>query len=70
METAKYSVPSINCGHCTKTIEMELSEIEGVSRVRADVDSKSVEVDFNVPATEEMVVTALKEINFPPEVEK
>jgi copper chaperone CopZ len=70
METEKYSVPSINCGHCTMTIEMELGGIEGVSRVKADVDSKIVEVDFIAPANEEMIVTALKEINFPPEVEK
>lgn len=70
METVKYSVPSINCGHCIKTIEMDLIEIEGIIRVKGDVDLKIVDVDFIAPATEEMIVAALKEINYPPEVEK
>lgn len=67
METVNYSVPSIHCGHCVKTIEMELGEVKGVSRVKADLESKTVEVDFSAPASEEMVVVTLKELNYPPE---
>ena len=67
METVKYSVPSIHCGHCVKTIEMELGEIKGVSRVKADLESKSVEVDFSAPASAEMIVATLKELNYSPE---
>ena len=47
METVKYSVPSIHCGHCVKTIEMELGDVKGVSRVKADLDSKTVEIDYS-----------------------
>lgn len=70
METVKYSIPSIHCGHCVKTIEMELGEVNGVSRVKADLDSKTVEVDFAAPASEKLVVATLKEFNYPPEMEK
>jgi copper ion binding protein len=70
METVKYSVPSIHCGHCVKTIEMELGEINGVSRVKADLDSKTVEVDFTAPASEDLVMGTLKELNYPPEMGK
>jgi copper ion binding protein len=70
METVKYSVPSIHCGHCVKTIEMELAEINGVSRVKADLDSKTVEVDFTSPASEDIVKGTLKELNYPPEMSK
>jgi copper chaperone len=70
METVKYSVPSIHCGHCVKTIETELGDIKGVSRVKADFDSKTVEVDFESPAKEEILVATLKEINYPPETGK
>jgi copper chaperone len=70
MKTVKFSVPSIHCGHCVKTIEMELSEIKGVSRVKADFDSKTVEVDYAEPASEEIIIEALKELNYPPEIEK
>ena len=70
METVKYSVPSIHCGHCVKTIEMELGDIKGVASVKADLDSKTVEVDFAAPATEDLVVATLKELNYPPEMSK
>ena len=70
MEKVKYSVPSIHCGHCVKTIEMELSDVKGVTSVKADLDSKTVEVDFAAPATEELVLATLKELNYPPEMSK
>ena len=70
METVMYSVPSIHCGHCVKTIEMELSDVKGVTSVKADLDLKTVEVDFAAPATEELVVATLKELNYPPELSK
>ena len=70
METVKYSVPSIHCGHCVRTIEMELADIKGVASVKADLDSKTVVVDFTPPASKDLVVATLKELNYPPEMEK
>ncbi len=70
METVKYSVPSIHCSHCVKTIEMELADIQGVAGVKADLNSKTVEVEFSAPATEDLVVATLKELNYPPEMGK
>jgi len=70
METVKYSVPSIHCVHCVKTIEMELGDVKGVTSVKADLDSKTVEVEFAAPATQDMVVVTLKELNYPPEMSK
>ena len=67
METVKYSIPSIHCGHCVKTIEMELGEIKGVNRVAADLESKTVEVDFSDPASEEIIMATLRDLNYPPE---
>jgi copper chaperone len=70
MKTVKYSIPSIHCGHCVMTIEMEIGEIKGVSRVKADLVSKTVEVDFDNPASEEIIIATLKELNYPPEIGK
>ncbi len=47
-----YSVPSIHCQHCVHTIKMELSELEGVQNVDADLDSKKVSVTFDNPELE------------------
>jgi len=66
MKTVKYNIPNISCKHCTHTITMELSEIEGVTKVDADLESKSVAVSFEDPATEQDLINTLKEINYPP----
>jgi len=65
MKTVTYTVPNISCNHCTHTISMELSEIEGVSEVDADVQSQLVKVTFEAPATEEQIINTLAEINYP-----
>jgi len=65
MKSVTYSVPNISCKHCTHTISMELSEIEGVSQVEADVQTRLVTVAFDDPATEQQLKDTLAEINYP-----
>ena len=67
MTTVTYSVPAIHCGHCTHTIEMELSELKGIQSVKADQNTKKVEIKFDDPATEEKIKALLAEINYPAE---
>jgi len=66
MTTVTYSVPAISCGHCVHTIQSELSEIQGVSRVQAAQDTKQVMVEFSAPATEAAIRSKLVEIDYPP----
>jgi len=65
MNTVTYTVPNISCKHCTHTITMELSEIEGVTNVEANVQTQLVKVTFDAPATEQIVKDTLAEINYP-----
>jgi copper chaperone CopZ len=65
MTTVTYSIPAIHCHHCTHTIEMEVSELEGVKAVKADMDSRQVQVSFEPPATEDRIKALLAEINYP-----
>lgn len=44
MQTLTYSVPGMHCGHCKQAVEDEISSVEGVSAVEADLDSKLVTV--------------------------
>lgn len=67
MTTVTYSVPTIHCGHCTHTIEMEVGELKGVQSVKAEQDTKKVTVTFNEPASEEKIKALLAEINYPAE---
>jgi copper ion binding protein len=65
MKSETYDVPTISCGHCVNTIQMELSELEGVSKVEASSEKKQVLVEFDDPATSESIKALLREINYP-----
>ncbi len=67
METMTFSVPNISCGHCTRTIENELSEMAGVSSVTGSPEQKTVTVAWDAPASEEAIRATLNEINYPAE---
>ncbi len=65
MNTVTYHVPAIHCGHCVHTIQMELSELEGVQSVKADLNAKQVTIEYSAPATPEKIEQLLAEINYP-----
>ena len=67
MTTVTYTVPAIHCGHCTHTIEMEVSDLQGVQSVKAEQDSKKVTIIFDAPASEDKIKALLAEINYPAE---
>ncbi|MBI5945954.1 MAG: heavy-metal-associated domain-containing protein [Chloroflexi bacterium] len=67
MTTVTYTVPAISCGHCTHTIETELADLQGIQSVKANVETKKVEITFDAPASEESIKALLTEINYPAE---
>ena len=66
MTNVTYDVPNISCGHCVHTIQMELGDLLGVSKVIASQTTRQVTVEFDPPATEEQIEATLTEINYPP----
>lgn len=65
MNTVTYSIPAISCMHCTHTIETELSQIQGVQVVKADVRAKQVVITYDEPADETKIKALLAEIEYP-----
>jgi copper ion binding protein len=65
MEKKTFSIPSISCGHCVNAIKTELNELDGVSGVEGDIEGKSVEVEWDAPATEDSIKNKLTEIHYP-----
>ena len=65
MKQETFSIPNISCGHCTASIENELKELEGVTTVKGDIESRSVDIQWAAPATREQILAMLKEINYP-----
>jgi copper chaperone CopZ len=67
MTSKTVKVPSISCGHCVATIEREVSEMSGVSEVKAEQVSKNVTITWDPEATDWVVIEGLmKEIDHPP----
>ena len=65
MTSVTYSVPSISCGHCVRTIQTSLAQVAGVKSVKADAASKKVDIVFDSPASEDTIKARLSEIKFP-----
>ena len=65
MEKHTFHIPNISCGHCTKAIENELKDLEGVSKIESSITDKTVTVQWQAPATLGKIKDTLKEINYP-----
>ena len=65
MNSVKFEVPGISCGHCVEKIENGLKDVEGVTGVWADSMTRSVEVDYGPPADENLLKERLATINYP-----
>ena len=63
--TVTYSIPNISCNHCVHTVTMEVSDLEGVQSVVADVETQQATIIFEPPASEETIKSLLAEINYP-----
>ena len=61
-QQATYSVPDISCGHCKQAIESEVSTVDGVTSVVADVDTRTVTVEGD--ASESDVAAAIREAGY------
>jgi copper chaperone len=65
MTEVTYTIPNISCGHCVRTIKMEVSELEGIQSVEADQETKQAMIVFEPPANEASIKSLLAEINYP-----
>jgi copper chaperone len=66
MKTVALTIPSISCSHCIHTITTELMSISGVKKVTGNETTKQVVVEFDMPATLEIIRDVLTEINYEP----
>ncbi len=65
MEAKTVTVSNISCEHCVHTIESEVSEIQGVSEVKADQQTKQVTIHWDKPASWLKIAEVLTEIDYP-----
>jgi len=65
VEKVRFSIPNISCGHCVMTIKNELGDLPGVTGVEGSHETKTVDVEWEAPATLEKIKATLQEINYP-----
>ncbi|MAS32876.1 MAG: heavy metal transporter [Anaerolineaceae bacterium] len=66
MASKTFTVPNIGCDGCVRTIKNELSQINGVQKVDAAVDTRAVTVEWGDPADWQQIVATLKDIDYAP----
>ena len=62
MSTITYNVPDISCEHCKRSIEGEVSQLEGVASVDVDVQAKTVTVTGELD--EQAILNAIDEAGY------
>ena len=65
MAKETFTIPNISCGHCVMAIKNELTELDGIQAVDGSPEDKTVDVEYESPATLEKIKETLKVINYP-----
>ncbi|MCQ6274554.1 copper chaperone CopZ [Bacillus sp. V3B] len=58
MEKVTLNVEGMSCGHCVKAVEGSVGGLNGVSSVKVNLESKTVDVEYNA---DEVKLEAIKE---------
>lgn len=66
METKTFQVPNIGCDNCVRTISNEVKALKGVKQVEGNVQTKTVTVNWESPATWDEIRAKLTEIDYAP----
>ncbi|WP_031085143.1 heavy-metal-associated domain-containing protein [Streptomyces sp. NRRL WC-3549] len=62
--TTVYEVKGMTCGHCEGAVSEEISELAGVTSVKAEASSGRVTVTSAAPLSEDAVRTAVDEAGY------
>jgi len=65
MKKQSFTIPNISCSHCVMTIQNEIQALDGILSVKGNAEAKSIDVEWDTPATLDKIRETLKEINYP-----
>ena len=65
MPSKTFKIENISCEHCVHTIKAELNDLNGITSVEIDQESKRVEATWQEPLTWDTIKELLEEINYP-----
>ena len=66
-KTISYQVPDMHCSSCPKLITMDLLELDGVTDVKADLDSHLVIINYNSDLVQtDLIAQSIKDSGYTP----
>jgi copper chaperone len=66
METKTFKVTNMTCNGCVNTVRSEIEQINGVLNVDINKPAQLVTVEWNNPASWQLIENKLVEINYAP----
>jgi copper chaperone len=66
MEAKTFKVLNMTCNGCVNTVKGEIEQITGVASVDINKPAQLVTVEWNNPASWELIESKLTEINYAP----
>lgn len=64
MPTTVLNSPDIHCESCAERVTKAAGNVPGVTNVRVEIEAQRVTVEYNDPATEDAVRSALEDAGF------
>ena len=65
--TTQFRVEDASCGHCKQTIESAVSEVEGVTQVALDLESKVLKIEHEAAVPTREFAAAIAGAGYTPE---
>ena len=59
----QFKVPGITCSHCVNKLQKFIDEVPGAKFISADIQSKSIEVEFQA-TDEQKIIEAILDAGF------
>lgn len=60
-----FNVPDMSCQHCVMAITNSLKQLKGVNDVTVDLDTKTVDVDYDeTSVTEAAMINAIEDAGY------
>lgn len=67
MESKTFKVPNMTCNGCVSTVRSEIEQLAGIVNVDINKPAQLVTVEWNTPASWDVIEKALIEIEYAPE---
>jgi len=67
MDSKTFKVPNMTCNGCVSTVRGEIEQLAGVVNVDLNKPAQLVTVEWNAPASWDLIEKALIEIEYAPE---